>query len=279
MTAVESEKPKSTARAGRNLPAAIAVGVVLGGLAILSMVFWHPGIAVIAIAGSFLALIELARAFAKANIQTALVLLLLGGVGMQIAAWAWGITALLSAYGLTLFALLLWHGVLSSGTQKVTDLAGSVLSLTYVPFLASFAVLMAIKEPTAYPLAIYIGGTVASDTGGYALGVLFGKHPIAPSISPKKSWEGLSGSVLGACAVSLGFFYPAGLTWWQGLILGILIALVALIGDLCESLLKRDLGIKDMGDILPGHGGVMDRFDSLLIVAPMCFVFFNIWGV
>jgi phosphatidate cytidylyltransferase len=106
---------------------------------------------------------------------------------------------------------------------------------------------------------------VASDTGGYAAGVLFGKHPMAPSISPKKSWEGFSGSVVAAMiGGTLTVWLLLGGQWWQGLLVGAAVAVTATGGDLAESLIKRDLGVKDMGNLLPGHGGVMDRMDSLL---------------
>jgi phosphatidate cytidylyltransferase len=115
---------------------------------------------------------------------------------------------------------------------------------------------------------------VLSDTGGYAAGVLFGRRKLAPTVSPKKSWEGLAGSFLFSIvgtAVALPLLLPG--TWWQGALLGVVVVVTATVGDLAESLLKRDLGIKDMGNLLPEHGGVMDRLDSLLPTAPVVAAF------
>jgi phosphatidate cytidylyltransferase len=117
---------------------------------------------------------------------------------------------------------------------------------------------------------VFVIVTVSSDVGGYAAGVLFGKHALAPTISPKKSWEGFAGSVL-LCVVAGALTFPVllGHSWWTGILLGIGVAVSATVGDLMESLIKRDLGVKDMSNLLPGHGGVMDRLDSLIVVAPM----------
>jgi phosphatidate cytidylyltransferase len=107
--------------------------------------------------------------------------------------------------------------------------------------------------------------TVCNDIGGYAAGVLFGKHPIAPQISPKKSWEGFAGSILLQGVVGVlcwVFLFEA--PWWQGLIAGLVMTITATAGDFAESAIKRDLGVKDMGNFLPGHGGMMDRLDSLV---------------
>ena len=117
----------------------------------------------------------------------------------------------------------------------------------------------------------FIAITVASDTGGYVAGVLFGKHPMAPVISPKKSWEGFAGSVVFCLVAGWALVvYLLDGDWWVGLLLGLIAAVMATLGDLCESVIKRDLGIKDMSQVIPGHGGLMDRLDSLLAtVAPI----------
>jgi len=114
---------------------------------------------------------------------------------------------------------------------------------------------------------------VCSDVGGYVGGVFFGKHPMSPTVSPKKSWEGLAGSAL-ACMIAGVLLVGQALDglWWQGLLFGAAIALSATLGDLGESIVKRDLGIKDMGSLLPGHGGLMDRMDSLLPSAAVAYL-------
>jgi phosphatidate cytidylyltransferase len=137
-------------------------------------------------------------------------------------------------------------------------------------FLAGFAALMLAAPDGRQRIVVFILVTVFSDIGGYAVGVKFGKHPMAPSLSPKKSWEGFAGSVL-SCALVGAISLPLLLDgpWWAGVLLGVVAAAAATLGDLIESSIKRDLGIKDMSTILPGHGGLMDRLDSLVVVAPV----------
>jgi phosphatidate cytidylyltransferase len=119
---------------------------------------------------------------------------------------------------------------------------------------------------------------VCNDTGGYASGVLFGRHPMAPKISPKKSWEGLGGSiVLAGAAGAVGMDLMLHGKPWQGAVLGVAVVASATLGDLCESMIKRDLGIKDMGNLLPGHGGIMDRLDSLLPTAPVVYLLLSLF--
>jgi len=112
--------------------------------------------------------------------------------------------------------------------------------------------------------------TACSDTGGYLAGILVGKHPLVPRISPKKTWEGLGGSIV-VCLTAGAIMVPQLLDGqvWQGLLLGLAAVAAATLGDLTESMIKRDLEIKDMGHLLPGHGGIMDRIDSLLVMAPV----------
>jgi phosphatidate cytidylyltransferase len=142
-----------------------------------------------------------------------------------------------------------------------------------VPFLAGFAVLLARPDDGAKWVIVTLASVVLSDTGGYVSGVFFGKHPMAPTVSPKKSWEGFAGSVLWtAVGGALLFWLVLDLAWWQGLIFGACVSAACVLGDLGESLLKRDLGVKDMSNLLPGHGGLMDRLDSILFAAPTAFL-------
>jgi phosphatidate cytidylyltransferase len=120
---------------------------------------------------------------------------------------------------------------------------------------------------------------VLSDTGGFVAGVFFGKHPMAPTVSPKKSWEGLAGSMVAAgVGASLLLFFLFDATLWQGAVFGLCVAGVSVLGDLAESLIKRDLGVKDMSNLLPGHGGIMDRLDSILFAAPTAFALFALFA-
>ena len=113
----------------------------------------------------------------------------------------------------------------------------------------------------------------ANDTGGWLAGITLGRHPMAPRVSPKKSWEGFIGSMIAAVGAGAGCLWGLGGPWWAGAALGATIVVVSTLGDLGESLLKRDLGLKDMGTLLPGHGGLMDRLDSILVAAPVVYVF------
>jgi phosphatidate cytidylyltransferase len=173
---------------------------------------------------------------------------------------------------LTIVALPVWR--LADGPVGYQrDVTAATLIAVYVPFLAGFCALLLAPADGHLRVAAFIATVVCSDVGGYAAGVLFGRHPMAPAVSPKKSWEGLGGSVL-ACAIGGVCFLVFGFggQWWQGALYGVAIAVAATLGDLAESMVKRDLHIKDMGTLLPGHGGLMDRLDSLLVAAPVAYL-------
>jgi phosphatidate cytidylyltransferase len=146
-----------------------------------------------------------------------------------------------------------------------------------VPLLGGFAILLLVPDDGVTRVLAFIATVVASDVGGYTAGVLIGKHPMAPSISPKKSWEGFAGSVT-ACMIVATPIVALALDgpWWGGLLFGAAMAVSATVGDLGESLIKRDLGIKDMGHLLPGHGGLMDRLDSLLPSAAVAYLLLSL---
>ena len=171
----------------------------------------------------------------------------------------------------------MWRLLDGGGLDAVRDASAGIFIASYAPFLAGFAVLMAAFDRGPLLVATFILMVIGNDLGGYIAGVLFGRHPMAPTISPKKSWEGFAGSVV--LSSTLGAFMLAvvlGAPWWSGVALGVLTVLTATTGDLAESLIKRDLGLKDLGHILPGHGGVMDRLDSLLVTAPVCYLVFSL---
>ena len=261
-----------TGRAGRNLPAAIGVGLGLIGL--IAFTLWWAKLAFLAILVIALGmgLWELASAFAVRSIRVPLPPLWLGTACIVLAAYWWGPEAMLTAFVATVGAAFAWRVAQSNDTATIRDATVTVFATAYLPLAGGFvALLIAPVRGVTYVL-LYIAVTVANDVGGYAAGVLFGRHPIAPTISPKKSWEGLIGSWIFACAVGLVGMWVLAAPWWLGLLLGFLGVLAATTGDLAESLLKRDLGLKDMGSILPGHGGLMDRLDSLVMTAPMCYL-------
>jgi phosphatidate cytidylyltransferase len=254
-------------RAGRNLPAAIGSGVVLGVAIIASLLWWKPAFMVIIVAAVLIAVWELAQAFGTGDIRLTREPVMLGGVVMVVVAYLFGAPALVTATAVTALVSMLWR--LRGGvTGYVMDVTAAVFTIVYVPFLGGFVALLLAEERGDLAIVTFIVVTIASDIGGYAVGVLVGKHPMAPVISPKKSWEGFAGSVV-SCAVAgwaTVVFMLEG-DWWVGVALGLVAVVMATLGDLCESVIKRDLGIKDMSQIVPGHGGLMDRLDSLLATA------------
>ncbi|MDA3643518.1 phosphatidate cytidylyltransferase [Saccharopolyspora indica] len=265
MPAGAPDPPSRPSRAGRDLRAAIGVGVVLGAAIILSLLmvrFVFIGIVAAAVAVSS---VELANALKRGSgTRVSLVPVLVGGQAMVWLSWPFGLRGALVAFAITVLACLAWrfrHGV----DGYVRDVTASVFTAAYVPLFAAFAAMLVRPEDGAFRALCFMIGVVASDTGGYAFGVLFGKHPMAPKISPKKSWEGFAGSMLvGVGAGALSVTLMLGGEWWEGMLFGAALVCTATLGDLMESLIKRDLGIKDMGNLLPGHGGLMDRMDSLL---------------
>ena len=169
----------------------------------------------------------------------------------------------------------------ASGSSRglARDLGAAIFVQGYVTFLATFAVVLTAAEGGQWWTLAFIIIVVATDTGAYAFGLAFGKHPMAPVISPKKTWEGFGGAVLasGVAGVILALFM-LGEPWWFGLVFGAAIMLSATLGDLAESLIKRDLGIKDMSSWLPGHGGFLDRLDSILPSAAVAYAAFRMFG-
>jgi len=260
--------PEKVSRAGRNLPAAIASGVVLMVAIVLSLVFWEPAFMIIVAAAVVVAVWEMHQGMQVRGIDLPQEPLMVGGVIMVLVAYLFGAPALVTATAVTALVTMLW--LLRRGVPGYVETAtASVFTLIYIPFLGSFVALLLAEDEGAKAIFAFIVVTIASDIGGYAAGVLFGKHPMAPVISPKKSWEGFAGSAV-ACIVAgyLLVVYLLEGDWWVGVVLGAITVVMATLGDLCESVMKRDLGIKDMSHIIPGHGGLMDRLDSLLATAP-----------
>ncbi len=270
---------KDHGRAGRNLPAAIASGVVLLAAIAASLFFWKTAFMFIVAAAVVVAVWELHRGFQAKAINLPEQPLMAGGVVMVVVAYFWGAPALVTATAVTALVTMLW--LLRRGIDGyVMNATASVFTLIYVPFLGSFVALLLAEggawdfdrwDEGAKGIVVFILVTIASDIGGYIAGVLFGKHPMAPVISPKKSWEGFAGSLAFCVAVGYGLVvYLLEGDWWVGVILGLIAVVMATLGDLCESVIKRDLGIKDMSQVVPGHGGLMDRLDSILAtIAPI----------
>ena len=263
-------------RAGRNLPLATAVGVFLAALCVVTVNWFPVGFVVVVAVAFSIAVLELVTSVATVGVRAARVPLVLGTVAMVFASYYGGLPGLAVAFAGTVLTVLFWR-LPGETAGAVQDVTASAWIAAYAAFLGSFALLMFAQPRGADRVVVFIALTVCSDVGGYALGVLKGKHPMAPQISPKKSWEGFAGSVI-ACL--LGGWLITG--WlldtepWQGLLVGLAVVITATLGDLAESMVKRDLGIKDMGRLLPGHGGMMDRLDSLIPVAPVAYVLLSL---
>jgi phosphatidate cytidylyltransferase len=261
-------------RAGRNLPAAIGVGLGLGALVLGTL--YSPArwtFVVVIAAASVVGTLEVVRALRQLGAQPPVVPVLVGGTAMVLAGYRYGAEEVFLALTLTSLACVLWR-LAEPAAGLLRDVTAGVLTTAYVPFLVSFAAMLTVPGDGPRRITAFIATVVCSDVGGYAAGVLLGKHPMAPTVSPKKSWEGFAGSVL-ACATAGGVFFAtlfAGTHWWEGVLFGLAVVCSATLGDLGESMIKRDIGIKDMGHLLPGHGGLMDRLDSLLPTAPVAWL-------
>jgi phosphatidate cytidylyltransferase len=261
--------PAPVGRAGRNLPAAIASGLVLLALIAGSLYFWKAAFVGVVTAAILLGVWEMRQALTEKGIEVPFEPLVAGSVLMLVGAYIWGLPALATLLAVTAWGLMLWR--LRGGVAGfVRDTTAGVFTAVYIPFLAGFVMLLLKPDDGPLRVVTFVLVTIASDIGGYFVGVLAGKHPMAPVISPKKSWEGFAGSMVFCIGVGwASVVYLLDGDWWVGVVLGLVAVVMATLGDLSESVVKRDLGIKDMSSIIPGHGGVMDRLDSLLAtVAP-----------
>ena len=251
-------------KAGRNLPAAIAVGVGLGAMLIASLAFYKYLFVIVVTVAMLIAVWQLYNAFLHRQIKIARTPLYVVAIIGPTLAYLFVVTAHLAVFGAFVVVALMWR--IRRGTQGyVADATGSLFVGFYLLFMVGFVMLM-LREPDGVTrIVAFISITVCNDVGGYAAGVLFGKHPIAPQISPKKSWEGFAGSVVLASAVGVGIFIIGfDEPWWKAIVFGVVMTATATAGDFIESAVKRDLDVKDMSNILPGHGGLMDRLDSLI---------------
>ncbi len=258
-------------RAGRDLRAAIGVGLGLGVVILASLFFYKPVFLGVIVVAVVVGLWELtSRLKERKDISAPLVPLAVGGAAMTIAGYLRGAEGAWVAMALTALAVLVWR-MAQPPADYLRDVTAGLFAAFYVPFLATFVALMLAADDGPRRVLTFLILTVVSDTGAYAVGWRFGRHKLAPRISPGKTREGLIGAVsfaMAAGALCTQFLIDDG-SWWQGLLLGLAVAVSATLGDLGESMIKRDLGIKDMGTLLPGHGGIMDRLDSLLPTAPV----------
>ncbi len=266
-------------RAGRDLPAAIGVGLGLGVVILAALFVYKPVFVAVIAAAVVVGLWELTSRLAERKaISAPLLPLAVGGAAMVVAGYLRGAEGAFVAMALTVLAVLVWR-MTAPPEDYLRDATASVFAVLYVPFLATFVALVLSADDGSWRVLVFLLLTVVSDTGAYAVGWRFGKRKLAPRISPGKTREGLLGAVsfaMVAGALCMEFLIDGG-TWWQGLLLGLAVAVSATLGDLGESMIKRDLGIKDMGTLLPGHGGIMDRLDSILPTAPVAWVLFLVF--
>jgi phosphatidate cytidylyltransferase len=261
--------PPGRRRTGRNLPAAIAVGAGLGGLVVLTLLTVKATFLLYMAIAVGIALAELTGAFAKRDINIPVIPVAAGGIAMVTCMYWLGWRDALAALALTVIAVLAWR--LRGGTSGyVQDTTAGMFALCYLPLPAVFVTAMLVPADGPRRVLTFIIVTICSDIGGYFAGITLGRHLMVPVISPKKTWEGFAGSAV-ACLVAGALCLPLLLHGhaWQGLLTGAAAVLAATLGDLVESMIKRDLDIKDMGTVLPGHGGILERLDSLLVCAPV----------
>jgi phosphatidate cytidylyltransferase len=262
--------------AGRNVPVSILVGLLLAGTVLGVLFYAKPWFLAVLVVAAGVGTWELVRAIRTSGDNPPLVPLLVGGTVMLALVWFRGMEALSLGLLVTVLAVFVWR--LADGPVGYQrDMGAAALITVYVPFLLGFAAPLATPDDGEWRILAALAAVVLSDTGGFVAGVLFGKHPMAPTISPKKSWEGFGGAIVAAAigsAILLWQLFDVAV-WW-GAVFGAVIAVACVLGDLAESLLKRDLGIKDMSNLLPGHGGLMDRLDSILFALPTAYLLFQL---
>ncbi len=255
-------------KAGRKLLPSIGVGLSLIGLVWFTLSYQRALFAIVVAIAVILGARELVRAFAAHSIVVSFNGLTVASIGLSYAAWIGGVAGLAIATAIAI-PLLLIRALLQGPEGFVAKATATTFSLLYLPFLAGFLILLARPSTGFQRVMTFMVLVGCNDTFGYIVGVLLGKHPLVPKISPKKTWEGLAGSlVFTMIGGALAFEYIMDMHWWIGLTVGLMIVFTATCGDLIESAMKRDLSLKDMGTLLPGHGGMLDRLDSVVLSAP-----------
>ncbi len=260
-------------RTGRDLILAILIGVAIGALLIATLIFLKWVFVALALAGSILGTIELTRALQASGRRVDLVPQLIMGSALVASGALLGYAVHWVIVFSAVAVVIVWRLIAQMAARDgrvygevLRDVLVGVLVQLYVPFLAALSVMLLRQEHGEWWVLAFIIVAVVADVGAYAAGVSIGRHPMAPRISPNKTWEGFGGAVLFAVGAGLLLApFMLHLPLWCGAVLGIVVLGSATIGDLGESMLKRDLGIKDMSSWLPGHGGVLDRLDSILL--------------
>ena len=268
MSDIHSINDAINKRAGRKLLPSIAVSLSLIALIWFALAYHREIFACVVATAVLLGIREIVRAFKVRGIYLSINALILASLALSYATWNGGVAGLAVATAIALPVLLIQ--LLTRGPGGfVASATATVFSVLYLPFLGGFLILLARTSTGLERVMTFVVLVGCNDTFGYIVGVIFGKHPLVPTISPKKSWEGLIGSlVFTVTGGILAFTYIMTMHWWIGAVVGLMIVFTATCGDLIESAMKRDLALKDMGSLLPGHGGMLDRLDSVLISAP-----------
>ncbi|HEV7185011.1 MAG TPA: phosphatidate cytidylyltransferase [Leifsonia sp.] len=283
---LDATNERIAARTGRNLILAILIGLGFGLLMLFSLIFVKELFLVVAVAAAAFASLELTQAFRGAGRMVPRTPTVIAAVAIVPAAYLFHSGGQLVSLGAGILFVWVWRLIEEAarpakvgGAQLLRDLGSGALVQLYVVLLASFAGLLLAEHGGEWWVLAFIVLVIAVDTGAYVSGLSFGKHPMAPTISPKKTWEGFAGAALASIVAGvLLSILMLGKPWWFGIAFGLIVLLTATLGDLAESLIKRDLGIKDMSSWLPGHGGFLDRLDSILPSAAAAYALFLIFG-
>lgn len=263
-------------KAGRRLFPSIAVSASIVALVWFALAYHRELFAVLIGVAVILGIREISQAFSAAKTYLSSPALIIATTVLTISTWKGSLAGLAIATAFCLPILLV--DLLRRGPDGfVKSATATTLVLIYLPFLAGFIILLARPADGFDRVMTFVVLIACNDTFGYLVGVLFGKHPLVPKISPKKTWEGLAGSlVFTVLGGALTFHYLMHEHWWIGALVGLMVVFTATSGDLIESAMKRDLSLKDMGTILPGHGGMLDRLDSALLSGPAVWLAFEV---
>ena len=272
-TEMEGDAPSSGT--SRNLTVATVVGLVLLGAAV-GAAYVHPIAFGILLYGFCVgAVIEWKRALERHGRRIPVVPLVAATLGLGVASWfakpeGLGVALLVGCAG-----VVAWRIGDERVENTLADSLAGVLTLLWIPFLASFLFLLELADGGWERVIVVVLAVVGNDTGALIFGMLFGKHKLLERVSPAKTWEGaIGGVVVGTLAASVAAWFFFDGEWYVGAAAGAACAVAAIVGDLAESALKRDIQVKDMSHAIPGHGGILDRIDSLLFAAPVGYVVF-----
>ena len=280
---------QQSAPAGRSLSKSIAVGLLLGSAFLLSVLIYKELFMVLAAAAAGIGAWELSTALRIKGWYVPRVPSVVGAVLIMPAAFYGGAEAQWLVSLATVAALIIWRTAhllwerrqapMQAFLSTLRDFAASAFVVIYLPLMTSFGILLLRRpEDGALWVIAYVATVSMIDTMGYLVGRKLGKHQMAPGVSPKKSIEGLMASIIAGTATSFAFvIWGFNGAWWQALLFAAVMLLAAVFGDLAESLIKRDLGVKDMSSLLPGHGGMMDRLDSILPASLIAYLFASIF--